>query len=399
MRLVIVKKRKFSYHLQTIVLFCTSLLILCGLAFMAYYIDSKMVETITSTYMIQQQTMIEQESRHLKEVYEKNKDGDVDTLFSSYIQEEQHSDTGYWFLYTPQRILFEKDAMQTTMLEGKTLEVLVKEWVASEGVNATQANALFHGKTNSLVLSKSQQAALEIVTANRFEVGEHVYVIGSAIQQQDVLTMARYPSLRWFLYLTICVFGLLILLYTIWLWRNLREVKRQVKLADEQLHEHNSEKTRMEQELRERRRQVKDFQLMDSLSLFYNREYFYTLLLNMTRQNLKSLGMIVVEISSTHQLILKNGLECEQQILTQVKEAIVTSLRDENVIARVRDNRIVITVLNDDYHIMSDDCAKLESAIKLLHLSLSIKVYSVIQMPNESAMDMYQRIDRIISAS
>lgn len=393
------KKRKLNYHLQVMLLCCTSLLILCGLAFMAYYLHHKMIATITSGYMIQQQMMIDQESRHLKEVYEKHKDGDVDALFTSYVQEEQHSDTGYWFLYTPQKILFEKDAMQTTMLEGKNIDALVSEWIANEGVNATAAEELFYGKTNSLLLSRDKQAPLEIVTANHFEVGEHTYVLGSAILQQDVLQLVRYPSLKWFLYLTISLFGLLLLVYTLWLWRTLRGKKQVEKYAENQLHAYNSERTRLEQELRERRRQVKDFQLMDSLSLFYNREYFYTLLLNMTRQNLKSLGMIVVEISSTHSLILQKGLECEQQILTQIKEMIVTSLHDEHVIARVRDNRIVITVLNDNYHIMSQDCANLEAAMKQLHLPISIKVYSVIQMPNESAMDMYQRVDRIISSS
>lgn len=393
------KKKKINYHLQIMILICTSLLILCGLAGMAYYIDHKMMDTITTSYMVQQQMMIDQESRHLKEVYERNKEADIDALFTSYVQEEQHGDALYWFLYTPDKILFEKDAMQTTMLEGKSLEALVKEWVASEGVNASQATALFHGKTNSQVLSKAKQAELEIITASRFEVGEHVYILGSSALQKDVFQQAKYPALRFVWYLLIAVLGFVVAVYSLWLWRSLKEARRQQTIAADQLHEHNSELTRMEQELRERRRQVKDFQLMDPLSLFYNREYFYTLLLNMTRQNLKSLGMIVVELSSTHQLILKNGLECEQQLLSQIKDVIQNALRDENVIARVRDNRIVITVLNDDYHIMSDDCANLEGAIKQLHLPLTIKVYSVIQMPNESAMDMYQRIDRIISAS
>lgn len=393
------KKKKINYHLQIMILICTSLLILCGLAGMAYYIDHKMMDTITTSYMVQQQMMIDQESRHLKEVYERNKEADIDALFTSYVQEEQHGDALYWFLYTPDKILFEKDAMQTTMLEGKSLEALVKEWIASEGVNASQATALFHGKTNSQVLSKAKQAELEIITASRFEVGEHVYILGSSALQKDVFQQAKYPALRFVWYLLIAVLGFVVAVYSLWLWRSLKEARRQQTIAADQLHEHNSELTRMEQELRERRRQVKDFQLMDPLSLFYNREYFYTLLLNMTRQNLKSLGMIVVELSSTHQLILKNGLECEQQLLSQIKDVIQNALRDENVIARVRDNRIVITVLNDDYHIMSDDCANLEGAIKQLHLPLTIKVYSVIQMPNESAMDMYQRIDRIISAS
>lgn len=393
------KKKKINYHLQIMILICTSLLILCGLAGMAYYIDHKMMDTITTSYMVQQQMMIDQESRHLKEVYERNKEADIDALFTSYVQEEQHGDALYWFLYTPDKILFEKDAMQTTMLEGKSLEALVKEWVASEGVNASQATVLFHDKTNSQVISKAKQVELEIITASRFEVGEHVYILGSSAFQKDVFQQAKYPALRFLWYILIAVLGLVVVVYSVWLWRSLKEARRQQTIAANQLHEHNSELTRMEQELRERRRQVKDFQLMDPLSLFYNREYFYTLLLNMTRQNLKSLGMIVVELSSTHQLILKNGLECEQQLLTQIKEAIQNALRDENVIARVRDNRIVITVLNDDYHIMSDDCANLEGAIKQLHLPLTIKVYSVIQMPNESAMDMYQRIDRIISAS
>ena len=63
----------------------------------------------------------------------------------------------------------------------------------------------------------------------------------------------------------------------------------------------------------------------------------------------------------------------------------------------MRDNRIVITIISDDYRQMSDECNALEQEIKALQLPVKATIYSIIQMPNANAMDMYQRIDQIIS--
>ena len=136
---------------------------------------------------------------------------------------------------------------------------------------------------------------------------------------------------------------------------------------------------------------------MDPLALFYNREYFYTLLLNMKRQNLKSIGMIVIELNSLHPYIDAYGLDFEQDTLSQIKECLERCVLQECIIARVRENRIVITIISDDYRKMSEECNALDKALSALALTIGFKIYSIIQMPTESAMDMYQRIDQIIS--
>ena len=117
----------------------------------------------------------------------------------------------------------------------------------------------------------------------------------------------------------------------------------------------------------------------------------------MKRQNLKSIGMIVIELNSLHPYIDAYGLDFEQETLSQIKECLERCVLQECIIARVRENRIVITIISDDYRKMSEECNALDKALATLGLTISFKIYSIIQMPNESAMDMYQRIDQIIS--
>ena len=136
---------------------------------------------------------------------------------------------------------------------------------------------------------------------------------------------------------------------------------------------------------------------MDVLSLFYNREYFYTLLLNMKRQNLKSLGMIVIELEDFHDYLDRYGMGFEQDALSQVRDCLKACLMQDSIIARVKENRIVITVVSNDYKAMFEECNMLEQSLQGLSLPIGIKVYSVTQMPNENAMEMYRRVNKIIS--
>lgn len=391
------KKRTLSIQLKIIVvwIFCLSLLGLGG--FSAFLFDQKMADSILTTYAIQQNEAVDRVVRHMKEAAAQKADASKDELFGAYIQEEPSNAGAYWFLYTKDHIVFERDAMQTAMQEGKTLEQLIKEWTKKGGKQLTQVDALFQGKQHHTMFSKDESGELESVSAAIMSMNDVTYIVGSSATTSSVLQLASYPFKRILLYLGAGVIGLIICIYTITIHKQLKGKKQIQEAAEEMKRIHNTELTRMDQELRERRKQVKEYQLMDPLSLFYNREYFYTLLLNMKRQNLKSLGMIVVELGNLHRYIDRYGLEFEQDTLFRIKECLQSCIKDESVIARVRENRIVITIISDDYRLMSEECNSLEQAIKTLRLQVPVTVYSMIQMPNESAMDMYQRVDQIIS--
>lgn len=391
------KKRTLSIQLKIIVvwIFCLSLLGLGG--FSAFLFDQKMADSILTTYAIQQNEAVDRVVRHMKEAAAQKADASKDELFGAYIQEEPSNAGAYWFLYTKDHIVFERDAMQTAMQEGKTLEQLIKEWTKKGGKQLTQVDALFQGKLHHTMFSKDESGELESVSAAIMSMNDVTYIVGSSATTSSILQLASYPFKRILLYLGAGVIGLIICIYTITIHKQLKGKKQIQEAAEEMKRIHNTELTRMDQELRERRKQVKEYQLMDPLSLFYNREYFYTLLLNMKRQNLKSLGMIVVELGNLHRYIDRYGLEFEQDTLFRIKECLQSCIKDESVIARVRENRIVITIISDDYRLMSEECNSLEQAIKTLRLQVPVTVYSVIQMPNESAMDMYQRVDQIIS--
>lgn len=391
------KKRTLSIQLKIIVvwIFCLSLLGLGG--FSAFLFDQKMADSILTTYAIQQNEAVDRVVRHMKEAAAQKADASKDELFGAYIQEEPSNAGAYWFLYTKDHIVFERDAMQTAMQEGKTLEQLIKEWTKKGGKQLTQVDALFQGKLHHTMFSKDESGELESVSAAIMSMNAVTYIVGSSATTSSILQLASYPFKRILLYLGAGVIGLIICIYTITIHKQLKGKKQIQEAAEEMKRIHNTELTRMDQELRERRKQVKEYQLMDPLSLFYNREYFYTLLLNMKRQNLKSLGMIVVELGNLHRYIDRYGLEFEQDTLFRIKECLQSCIKDESVIARVRENRIVITIISDDYRLMSEECNSLEQAIKTLRLQVPVTVYSMIQMPNESAMDMYQRVDQIIS--
>lgn len=391
------KKNKLSLQLKTLLLwgFCLCVLGLDG--FGVYMFDQKLADGFISTYGVQQKEAVDRVVRHMKEATSQNQTTEPAVLFGAYIQEEPSNSGSYWFLYTKDAILFERDAMQTAMQEGKDLEALIQSWSQKGGKQLEQARALLQGEIQHTVFSKDEYGEMECVSVAQMSYADVTYIVGNSATTSSILQWSGYPFKRVLLYLAGGMVGLIVAIFTILLHMQLKNQKRMQETLEEMKMVHSTQLTRVDQELRERRRQVKEYQLMDPLSLFYNREYFYTLLLNMKRQNLKSLGMIVVELSNLHPYIDRHGLDFEQETLTRIRDCLQASIKDESVVARVRENRIVITIISDDYRFMSDECNSLEQTIHAMRLQVPIKVYSIIQMPNESAMDMYQRIDQIIS--
>lgn len=392
------KKRKLSIHVKILLLLCTSIGLLGLDGFGVYQIDQMMQQRIIDTYAALQDEAAQRLSHHMREAFEQNKaaDKNADAVFVAYIQEQKSSADTYWFLYRKDKILFERDAMQTAMQDGKDLNRLIEEW-RNKGGNLQQANTLFGSEQAHGYITKEAGGALESISTTTMQINGTLYIIGSSATTASVLRNVGYQNVRLLLMIAGGILAALIIAFAVMLVHMLKKYQRMKMYKEEIQHTYRAELTRLNQELKERRRQAKDEQLMDPLGLFYNREYFYTLLLNMKRQNLKSIGMIVIELNSLHPYIDAYGLDFEQETLSQIKECLERCVLQECIIARVRENRIVITIISDDYRKMSEECNALDKALATLGLTISFKIYSIIQMLNESAMDMYQRIDQIIS--
>lgn len=392
------KKRKLSIHVKILLLLCISIVLLGSDGFGVYKIDQMMQQRIIDTYALLQDEATQRMSYHMREAFERNKSSDknADQILVAYIQEQKNNQDAYWFLYRQDKILFERDAMQSALQDGKDLNRLKQEW-QNKGGDITQADALFNGELKHGYMTKEANGTLESISTAIMRLNGTIYIIGSSASTSAILSGVDYQMIRLLLMIAGGILAVIIIAFAVILLHMLKKYQRMKMYKEELQHTYRAELTRLNQELKERRRQAKDEQLMDPLALFYNREYFYTLLLNMKRQNLKSIGMIVIELNSLHPYIDAYGLDFEQDTLSQIKECLERCVLQECIIARVRENRIVITIISDDYRKMSEECNALEKALSALNLAISFKIYSIIQMPNESAMDMYQRIDQIIS--
>lgn len=393
------KKRRVSIQVKLVLLMAVAIVALIIDGVGVFLLNQGIQDKLLTTYAYQQYDEVVRVMRHMKSAWEgaPKESRDADHLFTAYIQEEKSTVNGYWFLYSESQILFEQDAMHTKMLEGKSLPETMNYWRDSGGKQVFEAERLFHGDIRSAVFSKASNREREIVSAIPYEVADKSYVLGYAVGMNQVYDLSGYRSYRAWLYLGSTLIAAIIILVALSFFHMLKNQQRFKERQEDLQRNYRSALTRLDQELKERRRQVKDYQLMDSLALFYNREYFYTLLLNMKRQNLKSLGMIVIEMEDFHDYIDRYGMEFEQDALTQIRDCLQACMMQDSIIARVKENRIVITVISNDYKAMFEECSTLEQSLQGLTLPLALKVYSVTQMPNENAMEMYQRVNKIIS--
>lgn len=393
------KKRRMSMQIKLVLLIFAGAIALIMDGVGVYILNRGIQDKLLSTYAYQQYDAVVRVMRHMKSALESTpmQNRDTNRLFTAYIQEEKSTINGYWFLYNEDQILFEQDAMQTKMLEGKSLQETISYWSDSGGKQLAEAERLFRGEIRSATFSKASNREAEIVSAIPYKIDETTYIVGYAANVDQIYDLGGYRSYRTRLYLVSAVIAAVIVLIALVIFYLLKSQQRFKERQEDLQRNYRSGLARLDQELKERRRQVKEYQLMDALALFYNREYFYTLLLNMKRQNLKSLGMIVIEMEDFHNYLDRYGMEFEQEAMTQIRDCLQACMMQDCIIARVKENRIVITVISNDYKAMFEESSTLEQSLQGLSLPLGMKVYSVTQMPNENAMEMYQRVNKIIS--
>jgi len=182
------KKRKLSIHVKILLLLCTSIGLLGLDGFGVYQIDQMMQQRIIDTYAALQDEAAQRLSHHMREAFEQNKaaDKNADAVFVAYIQEQKSSADTYWFLYRKDKILFERDAMQTAMQDGKDLNRLIEEW-RNKGGNLQQANTLFGSEQAHGYITKEAGGALESISTITMQINGTLYIIGSSATTASVV--------------------------------------------------------------------------------------------------------------------------------------------------------------------------------------------------------------------
>ena len=112
------KKRKLSIHVKILLLLCTAFALLALDGFGVYQIDQMMQQRILSTHAAMQNEAAQRMSYQLRDAVEHTDEKDFERIFVAYIQEQKSDADTYWFLYRHDKILFERDAMQTAGRQG-----------------------------------------------------------------------------------------------------------------------------------------------------------------------------------------------------------------------------------------------------------------------------------------
>lgn len=294
----------------------------------------------------------------------------------------------HWYIYSANEKIYGKDSNAIdggyyTFLEHVFQQDYEKFLEVEQSLSKQEKEfvTLFDGNQQSYV-----------VVGKLFHANDQNYLFTSFIQK-DLLyqnTMVKYTTML--ISMLILLLVITILMFSIWILNKNTMIKKQKLEMEELSRQQVAQRFRMEQEIKQRRQQVIDYQLMDNYSIFYNREYFYNFLLNMTRQNLHEVSMISIALHDIQKFILRMGLEYEQRILYQVKETLDQILSKECVVARVSEDVIMIVLINDDYREVAITATTIDQALQELSLQISISTNFYLQEENESIYKMYQRI-------
>jgi len=266
-----------------------------------------------------------------------------DVVAANVVQKAEASGSRYWFFYSADRVIFEKDAETTRSVKGKSLPELEQYWKlhGGSGVDAF-AKMLSEESNGTAVFSKDNKSGDEIVSVRYFTVEGRDYFIGMSTKEAYARSTARVNEHILYLWTFSALVSLDIMIFSLLLCLR---IFRQHK-ESEKMNRSIVDKSLMIQELNRKlnikNEAVQHASIYDSLTKLYNRKFFDNLLSRINHELLMPVSIVVLDINGLGQMNAVEGYNAGDDLLAQTSEILHKVCIDTDIVARTGSSEFTI---------------------------------------------------------
>ncbi|MDD3168828.1 MAG: diguanylate cyclase [Eubacteriales bacterium] len=327
----------------------TVALIFLGWAYI-YQETNKYKEGITESFATNQEILVDQVAKSVKSELERYRPKDGHSYgqaekaaVANVIKKAEVSGSRYWFFYSSDEVIFERDTEETRNVVGKNRAELTRYWKLQGGAGIESFEEMLTDRRNgSAVFSKGNQTGNEIVSVKYFAVEDKDYYLGMSTLQTYVLSTARVSEHILYLWTFSALVSLDILIFSLLLC--LRIYKHQVE--SERLNKSIVDKSLQIQELNRKltskSEAVQNASIYDNLTKLYNRKFFDNLLARVNHSLLKPVSIVVMDINGLGQLNAIEGYNAGDELLEKTSEILHKVCIDTDVVARTGGSEFTI---------------------------------------------------------
>lgn len=266
-----------------------------------------------------------------------------DAVVANVIRKAESSGNRYWFFYSTDRVIFEKDAETTRNIKGKSMPELERYWKL-QGGSGTEALAemLSEERNGSAVLSKDSETGNEIVSTKYFTAGDRGYILGMSTLEKYAMSTAGVNEHILYLWTFSALVSLDILIFSMLLCLRIYKHHKESEKLNRSIVDKSLQIQELNRKLSSKSEAVQNASIYDNLTKLYNRKFFDNLLSRINHELLMPVSIVVLDINGLGQLNSMEGYSAGDELLEKTSEILHKVCIDTDVVARTGSSEFTI---------------------------------------------------------
>jgi diguanylate cyclase (GGDEF)-like protein len=341
---------KINYKVEVFAIsILTVALIFLGWAYI-YQETSKYKQNVIDSFGVNQEIIVNQVAKSVKDGLESDtaKAGYTaekaeEAVVANIIKKAETSGSRYWFFYTTDRVIFEKDTETTRNVAGENMTELDRYWKLHGGTGMESfEEMLSDGRNGSAIFSKNNETGNEIISVMYFTAGDREYFLGMSTLQSYVMSTARVDEHILYLWTFSALVSLDILIFSLLLCLRIFRHQKESEKLKKSIVDKSLQIQELNQKLSSKSEAVQNASIYDNLTKLYNRKFFDSLLSRVNHDMLKPVSIVVLDINGLGQLNATEGYNAGDKLLEKTSGILHKVCIDTDVVARTGSSEFTI---------------------------------------------------------
>lgn len=266
-----------------------------------------------------------------------------EAVVTNVIKKAESSGNRYWFFYSEDRVIFERDTETTKNIKGIKPHELQQFWKL-QGGSGMEALAvmLSEGRNGSVVFSKDSDIGNEIISVSFFAIGGKEYYFGMSTQQKYALSTANVNEHILYLWTFSALVTLDILIFSMILCLRIQRHQRESEKLSRSIVNKSLQIQELNRKLSLKSEAVQNASIYDSLTKLYNRKFFDNLTSRIQHELLMPISIVILDINGLGQLNASDGYNAGDELLEKTSEILHKVCIDTDVVARTGSSEFTI---------------------------------------------------------
>ena len=300
-------------------------------------------------------------------------------MVNNVIKKSLISASKYYFLFSGDTLIFQKDDQTTNEIDGAKIADLIREWKLQGGQDIEGFETLLaQGKNGTQVFSKNSQEGQEIVSIEIFTINNVRYILGLSTLQDYVLRISKTSEHTTYINLLTAVFTAATLLLSLSLGLKIFFSARKNNTASQSIFDKNNQIHSLEEKLTNKSDAAQKASIYDSITGLYNPKFFDAMLPKLKEELFWPVSTLVICINGLATVHENSGYFTSDELLVKIANIVEKSCIETDISARTNYNEITIMMVNteeDDAYAFAENIRRQFLGIcDLPHVSLSFGV-------------------------